>query len=67
VAAIIDGKKPRPLAKRIEDLYLVVLSRKPRPQETKRLLEYAAAHQSKQALLDVFWALLNSTEFILNH
>jgi hypothetical protein len=67
VAAVIDGKKPRPLAKRIEDLYLVILSRKPRPLETKRLLEYAAARESKQALRDVFWALLNSTEFILNH
>jgi hypothetical protein len=66
-SAILEGKRPRPLAKRIEDLYLVVLSRKPRPGETKRLLEYAAAGESKQALRDVFWALLNSTEFILNH
>jgi hypothetical protein len=67
VAAVIDGKGRRPLAKRIEDLYRVTLSRQPRPQETKRLLEYAAARESKQALRDIFWALLNSTEFILNH
>jgi hypothetical protein len=67
VAAIIEGKRPRPLAKPIEDLYLVVLSRKPRPGEAKRLLEYAAAGESKQALRDIFWALLNRTEFILNH
>jgi hypothetical protein len=67
VAAVIDSKKPRPLAKRIEDLYLVTLSRKPRPHEMKRLLEYAGDGDGKQALRDIFWALLNSTEFILNH
>jgi hypothetical protein len=67
VAAVIENKRPRSLARRIEDLYRVTLSRKPRPEETKRLLEYAAAHESKQALRDIFWSLLNSTEFILNH
>jgi hypothetical protein len=67
VAAVIDSKKPRPLAKRIEDLYRVTLSRKPRPRETKLLLEYAKDCDSKQALRDIFWSLLNSTEFILNH
>jgi hypothetical protein len=67
VAAVIDGKRPRPLRERIEELYLVTLSRHPRPGETKRLLEYAAGREDRQALRDIFWALLNSTEFILNH
>jgi hypothetical protein len=67
VATVIDGKRPRSLERRIEDLYLVALSRKPRPAEMKRLLAYAAGRDSRQALRDVFWALLNSTEFILNH
>jgi hypothetical protein len=67
VAAVIDSKRPRPLTKRIEDLYLVTLSRRPRPEEMQRLLEYAAANDSQQALRDIFWVLLNSTEFILNH
>jgi hypothetical protein len=67
VATVIDSKRTRSLAKRIEDLHLVALSRKPRPQEMKRLLEYAEAGDSKQTLRDIFWALLNSTEFILNH
>jgi hypothetical protein len=67
VAAVIDSNRPRPLARRIEDLYLVTLSRRPRPQEIRRLLDYAAARDSKQALRDIFWALLNSTEFVLNH
>jgi hypothetical protein len=67
VAAVIDGKRSGPLAKRVEDLYLITLSRRPRPQEAKRLLDYAAELESKQALRDIFWSLLNSTEFILNH
>jgi hypothetical protein len=67
VATVIESQRPRPLARRIEELYLVTLSRKPRPQETRRLLEYATARESKQALRDILWSLLNSTEFILNH
>jgi hypothetical protein len=65
VAAVIGSN--RPLARRIEELYLVTLSRKPRPQETRRLIEYAAERESKQALRDILWSLLNSTEFVLNH
>jgi hypothetical protein len=65
VAAVIGSN--RPVARRIEELYLVTLSRKPRPQETRRLLDYAAKRESKQALRDILWSLLNSTEFILNH
>jgi hypothetical protein len=67
VATVIDSKGSRPLAQRIEDLYLVTLSRKPRSEEMQRLLEYAAAGDGKQALRDILWVLLNSTEFILNH
>jgi hypothetical protein len=65
VAAVIAST--RPMARRIEDLYLVTLSRKPRVQETRRLLAYAADRAPKQALRDILWSLLNSTEFILNH
>jgi hypothetical protein len=65
VAAVIASN--RPLARRIEELYLVTLSRKPRTEETRRLLDYAASRDSKQALRDVLWSLLNSTEFVLNH
>ena len=55
----------------IQALYLATLSRKPRPQETDRLVRYVAgggpAHDTKKALGDVFWALLNSGEFVSNH
>ena len=58
-------------ARKIESLYLVVLSRKPRPAESKRFVQYVekggTAADSKKALADVFWVLLNSPEFILNH
>lgn len=58
-------------AERIETLYLAALGRKPRAEELKRLVQYvdqgSAKKDSKQALGDVFWALLNSSEFMFNH
>jgi hypothetical protein len=65
VAAVIESN--RPVAHRIEELYLVVLSRKPRPEESRRLLDSATTRDSKEALRDILWSLLNSTEFVLNH
>ena len=69
-SAIVDF----PLMKspdRIEALYLAVLSRKPRPDELDRLTKYVASGgpsiDEKQALSDIFWALLNSSEFLFNH
>lgn len=58
-------------ARKLESLYLVVLSRKPRPEESERLVKYVdgggTEGDTKQALADVFWILLNSPEFVLNH
>jgi hypothetical protein len=63
-------------ARRVETLYLGTLSRPPRPDELKRLVRYvdgggAAARPGaanyNRALADVFWVLLNSGEFLLNH
>jgi Protein of unknown function (DUF1553)/Protein of unknown function (DUF1549) len=58
-------------ARKVESLYLVVLSRKPRPPESERFVKYVdaggPAGDPKKALADVFWVLLNSPEFILNH
>src|SRR5262249_43179647 len=65
VAAVVASH--RPLARRIEELYLVTLSRKPRTEEARRLFDYAASRDSKQALRDILWSLLNSTEFVLNY
>jgi hypothetical protein len=56
---------------RVETLFLATLSRPPRPEEAARLVAYVekggAAGDPKKALSDVFWALLNSTEFLFNH
>jgi hypothetical protein len=65
VAAVVGSK--RPMERRIEELYLLTLSRQPRPEETRRLLDYTATGDSTQALRDILWSLLNSTEFVLNH
>jgi hypothetical protein len=52
-------------SQRIEELYLTVLSRKPDETEMSRMLAFAA--DSRDAYQDVFWALLNSNEFLMNH
>ncbi len=68
-------------ASRIEALYLATLSRKPEKKELDRAVRFvedavkaakgkddkARQAASSQALADVFWVLLNSPEFILNH
>jgi hypothetical protein len=59
--------QPTSTARKVESLYLVVLSRKPRPEESERFVKYVEAGDPKKALADVFWVLLNSPEFILNH
>jgi hypothetical protein len=63
-------------AERVEALYLATLSRKPDTKETDRAVRFVQdavkkANGKKEAysnaLADVFWALLNSPEFVLNH
>ena len=52
----------------IEDLYLRCLARKPTAKETAKLNTYFKDGKNQETVLnDVFWALLNSKEFIFNH
>jgi hypothetical protein len=71
LAAVANAGPARSAARRVEDLYLAVLSRRPRPDESERLVRYVEAAapgpERTAALRDVFWALLNSTEFLVNH
>ncbi len=52
----------------IENLYVRCLSRKPSADEQQKLLAIVAGAENPQAGLDdVFWAILNSREFLFNH
>jgi hypothetical protein len=58
------------LAQRIETLYLATFSRKPASQELHRLERYvrqAKPNREDDRLADIFWILLNSAEFLMNH
>ena len=57
-------------AERIEMLYLAALSRRPTAREAERLVQFVADVEStheRERLADIFWVLLNSAEFRLNH
>ncbi len=64
------GQKKTP-SEVITQLYLTVLSRKPTDLEREKLLaaidEQKEPAKVRETLEDVFWALLNSKEFIFNH
>ena len=53
---------------RIADLYMRTLSRMPTEKELADLtVTLNEAPNQEQALTDIFWALLNSREFLFNH
>ena len=60
-----EGKSPEAI---LDDLYARCYSRKPRAAEKANLLAALVGSESPvEPLEDVFWALLNSKEFIFNH
>jgi hypothetical protein len=56
---------------KVEVMFLGALSRKPTPAEAEKYASYVdrggAINDKKKAVTDVYWALLNSSEFGLNH
>jgi hypothetical protein len=80
LAAVVDAPFLS-TAERVETLYLAALSRRPDTKERDRAVQFVreavrnakdkdtAARKKAQAdaLADVFWVLLNSPEFLLNH
>ncbi len=67
--ALAAGRKPDQV---IEDIYVGSYSRKPTDKEKKALIaQFAKAGEDKakqeQVLNDIFWAVLNSREFMFNH
>jgi len=80
LAAVVDSPFVS-TAERVETLYLATVSRKPTAREIERVVvfvedavkraggpdEKSRAAAYSNALADVFWALLNSPEFVVNH
>jgi uncharacterized protein DUF1549/uncharacterized protein DUF1553 len=54
--------------KALDKLYLTALARRPTAEETEKLTAYIGkADSASSAHGDILWALLNSSEFTLNH
>ena len=52
----------------IDEIYIRCLSRRPEADERTRLAAIVAeAPNPQQGLVDIFWAVLNSREFLFNH
>ncbi len=63
---LLDGKQAP--AESIATLYLTCLSRRPTPEESQRLEAIMTDEPTRaDGLHDLFWALLNSREFLFNH
>lgn len=56
-------------AKVIEQIYLTGLSRRPTAEESRRMVDFVQKHAggSANGYNDMLWAILNSSEFVLNH
>jgi hypothetical protein len=62
----VTAGKPTPEA--IAQLYLAVLGRRPTAIETEEMVGYVEqVGDPRRGLADVFWVLLNSAEFLVNH
>ena len=53
----------------LDELYLVALSRLPKPEEKQKFLEFFAQdkNQRYQAIQDAVWAVINTKEFLFDH
>ena len=61
-----EKKRPEEI---IEELYVRCLTRKPTGEEMAGVMELVKEDgaEAKVVLTDLFWALLNSQEFMFNH
>jgi hypothetical protein len=52
----------------VEQLYLVTLSRPPKPDETAKAIDWVRkAPTEREGVQDLLWVLLNRSEFLFNH
>jgi hypothetical protein len=62
------SKSDQPWERRVEQLYLHILSRRPNPEEVKHFAEYLQADgDSSGRLKEAIWALMSGSEFRFNH
>src|SRR5262245_5895745 len=61
-------KAKRDTKEMIAELYMVTLSRAPRPEEMSKASGWVgSATDTREGLQDLLWTLLNSREFLFNH
>jgi hypothetical protein len=67
IGLFLKGKKADPEI--VDELYLSALARPPRDDERQKALAYLARNKNTrvQALQDLFWAVLTTKEFMVNH
>jgi hypothetical protein len=51
----------------VSSLYLMILSRMPTEEEMKAVGAYAQNSKPRESMVDLAWALMNSTEFLYRH
>ncbi len=65
------AKLNRPARDKLRTMFYMLMSRPPREEEIQRLAPYlesgGPSHDTTRAIEDIYWALLNSPEFLLNH
>ena len=67
-AAMLAKDTKRPLAERLDEIYLRAYCRLPRPDERAVALDYLKRKQgSKKAFADLLWAVIKTKEFLYNH
>lgn len=60
-------RRSAPPEEKVEQLFLAAVARKPRPQELDQSLAIVRESDDDRGLQDLWWALLNSNEFQLDH
>ena len=67
-AALSNATRNREPAEAVEHIYLTVLARQPTGDESADMLAHLKRlEDDRVGYTDIFWVLLNSSEFLVNH